>query len=157
MGKIANSQSVANAVTSRKPFRNSTWNECSTNERQSRDSDRSTTKAGSVRTNFRVLGGRYDRQRTLAIRIAAITLASDSAITIARFRSSKAPKFGEYNGSYYNHSRFNLLVCLRPTKAHKKNTYACFVRVSVAHQDRTNAVAGDVDVERAKSSEFPQT
>ena len=34
-------------------------------------------------------GGRYDRQRTLAIRIAAVTLASDSAITIARFRPSK--------------------------------------------------------------------
>ena len=33
--------------------------------------------------------GRYDRQRMLAIRIAAITLASDSAITIARFRPSK--------------------------------------------------------------------
>ena len=36
-------------------------------------------------------GGRYDRQRTLVIRIAAITLASDSAITIARFRPSKRP------------------------------------------------------------------
>ena len=31
----------------------------------------------------------YELQRTLAIRIAAITLASDSAITIARFRPSK--------------------------------------------------------------------
>ena len=35
------------------------------------------------------MGGRCDRQRTLAIRIAAITLASDSAITIAQFRPSK--------------------------------------------------------------------
>ena len=35
------------------------------------------------------LRGRYDRQRTLVIRIAAITLASDSAITIARFRPAK--------------------------------------------------------------------
>ena len=34
-------------------------------------------------------GGRYDRQRTLVIRIAAITLASDSAITIRGFRPSK--------------------------------------------------------------------
>ena len=33
--------------------------------------------------------GRYDRQRTLVIRIAAIILASDSAITLARFRPSK--------------------------------------------------------------------
>ena len=31
------------------------------------------------------------RQRTLVIRIAAITLASDSAITIARFRLFKLP------------------------------------------------------------------
>ena len=36
-------------------------------------------------------GGRDELQRTLAIRIAAITLASDSAITIARFRPSKVP------------------------------------------------------------------
>ena len=39
---------------------------------------------------FLWFGGRYDRQRTLAIRIAAITLTSDSANTIARFRPSKA-------------------------------------------------------------------
>ena len=36
--------------------------------------------------------GGYDCQRTIAIRIAAITLASDSAITIARFRPSKVQK-----------------------------------------------------------------
>ena len=34
-------------------------------------------------------GGRYELQRTLAVRIATITLASDSAITIARFRPPK--------------------------------------------------------------------
>ena len=34
-------------------------------------------------------GGRYDRQQTLVIWIAAITLATTSAITIARFRPSK--------------------------------------------------------------------
>ena len=50
-----------------------------------------TTNAGSTRTNFCVFRGRYDRQRALVIRIAAITLASDSAITIARFRPSKLP------------------------------------------------------------------
>ena len=38
---------------------------------------------------FLLFEGRYDCQRTLAIRIAAITLANDSAITIARFRPSK--------------------------------------------------------------------
>ena len=38
------------------------------------------------------LRGRYDRQRTLVIRIAAKTLASDSGITIARFRPSKVSK-----------------------------------------------------------------
>ena len=48
-------------------------NECCTNERQSRDSNPGTTNA-----RFR-----YDRQRTLVIRIEAITLASDSAITSA--------------------------------------------------------------------------
>ena len=36
-----------------------------------------------------VFRGRYDRQRTLVIRIAAITLGSDSAIILARFRPSK--------------------------------------------------------------------
>ena len=39
-----------------------------------------------------MLWGGYDRQRTLAIRIAAITLASDSARTTARFRPSKPAK-----------------------------------------------------------------
>ena len=76
-------------INSRKPFRSSTWNEYYTKERQSRDSNRSATNAGSTRTKFCVFRGRYDCQRTLVIRIAAITLASDSAITIARFRPSK--------------------------------------------------------------------
>ena len=45
---------------------------------------------GPVRTNFCASGGgRYGRQRPLAIRIAMITLACDSAITIARFLPSK--------------------------------------------------------------------
>ena len=35
-------------------------------------------------------GGRYELQRTLAIRIATTTLASNSALTIARVRPSKA-------------------------------------------------------------------
>ena len=38
---------------------------------------------------FLCLRGTHDRQRTLVIRIAAITLTSDSAITIAQFRPSK--------------------------------------------------------------------
>ena len=37
---------------------------------------------------FLCFRGRFDRQRRLAIRIATITLASDSAIAIARFRLS---------------------------------------------------------------------
>ena len=45
--------------------------------------------AGSTRTKFCGLRGRHDSQRTLVIRIAGITLASDSAITLARFRPSK--------------------------------------------------------------------
>ena len=38
---------------------------------------------------FLCFRGRYDRQRTLAIRIAAITLAGDSATTMASFCPSK--------------------------------------------------------------------
>ena len=43
-----------------------------------------------MRTHVCVLGETYDHQRTLAIRIAAITLASDSVITIdfAHLRSA---------------------------------------------------------------------
>ena len=52
-------------------------------------SNRCTTNAGSMGTTFRVCGGKNDRQRTLVIRIAAITPASDAAITIARFPPSK--------------------------------------------------------------------
>ena len=37
---------------------------------------------------FLCLWGGYDCRRTLVLQIAAITLASDSAITIARFRPS---------------------------------------------------------------------
>ena len=48
--------------------------------------------------------GRYDRQQTLAIRIAAITLASDSAITIARFRPSKAAALIEF---WFKNGRFS--------------------------------------------------
>ena len=48
---------------------------------------------------FLCFRGRYDRQPTLAIRIAMSalrTLASDSAITIARFRPSKIMGYGAY-------------------------------------------------------------
>ena len=45
--------------------------------------------------------GGYDCQRTLVIRIAAITLASDSAITVARFRPGTltlgGPRFASVN------------------------------------------------------------
>ena len=59
---------------------------------QSRDSNRSATNAGPMRTKSCVLGGDMssNERRTLAIRIAATTLASDSAMTIVRFRPSKA-------------------------------------------------------------------
>ena len=49
----------------------------------------SATNAGSMRNKLCVFRVNYDRKRTLVIRIAAITLASDSAITLARFRPSK--------------------------------------------------------------------
>ena len=54
-----------------------------------RSMNRGTTNAGSMRRVC--FGGRYNRQRTLVIRIAAITLASDSTITIARFCPCKRP------------------------------------------------------------------
>ena len=70
-------------------------------------------------TKFCVLRGRYDRQRMLVIRIAAITLAGDSAITLARFRPSKvytttvAPSF--------------LFVCRpTPTSQSKKTGYGVY-------------------------------
>ena len=78
-----------NADNSRKPFRSSTWNGYYTNESQSRDSNRSATNAGSTRTKSCVFRGRYNRQPMLLIQIAATTLASDSAMTIARFHPSK--------------------------------------------------------------------
>ena len=50
-------------------------------------SSRFSPHSSMTRTNN--FGRRYDRQRTLAIRITEITLASDAAITIVRFRPSK--------------------------------------------------------------------
>ena len=94
MGKIANRQSLALSERGQlsQPHSEVPRGEnVKPNECQSRDSNRSTTNAGSARTKFCVFKGRYDRQRTLAIRIAAITV--DSAITIARFRPSKRPCF----------------------------------------------------------------
>ena len=54
---IVNCQCSVNAVTSHKAFRSSMWNECCTNERQSRDPIRGTTNAGSMRTNCCALEG----------------------------------------------------------------------------------------------------
>ena len=69
------------------------WNKCSTSESQHQRAHWRRVNAGSE--EFLCFGGRrYDHQRTLAIRIAAITLASDSARTIARFRPSTGPPKG---------------------------------------------------------------
>ena len=61
MVQIASRQSLVlsevNAVNSREPFRRSTWNQDHTNERQSRDSNRSATSAGPKRTKICVFGG----------------------------------------------------------------------------------------------------
>ena len=46
---------------------------------------------------FLCLEGRYDRQRTLASRIAAITLASDSGVTLAMSPDGYNP---DLNGFY---------------------------------------------------------
>ena len=64
-------------------------------------------------------GGRYELQRTLAIRIAAITLASDSAITLARFRPSKAQMClceSKYQGGVSHHFG-GVLISLKKCRA----------------------------------------
>ena len=90
IGSAGEPQTPRSAALLRTAAWSCTWNEYYTNERQSRDSNRSAANAGPMRTKSCVLGGRYELQRTLAIRIAAITLASDSGITIARFRPLNA-------------------------------------------------------------------
>ena len=98
MGQIANRQSLVFSERGQlsQAIPQVHVDEHYTNERQSRDSNRDATNAGSTKTKFCVFRGRYDRQRTLVIRIAAITLASDSAITLARFHPSKQPTFLEF-------------------------------------------------------------
>ena len=91
MGKIANRQCSANEVNSRRPFRKSTEKECCTNERHSRDSHCRATNARSMRTDVCVLG-EIRLPTNAVIRIAAMTLASDSAIT------SGIPKRGRLEG-----------------------------------------------------------
>ena len=49
----------------------------------------------SLKTNFCVLGERYEHQQALLIQIAAMTLASNSEKTIAQYRSSKS---GSWDG-----------------------------------------------------------
>ena len=61
--------------------------------------NRSTTKAGPMRTNFCLLGGKCDRQRKLVIGISAITLTRHSAITMARLRPSKIATSHRHFGS----------------------------------------------------------
>ena len=74
MGEIANRQSLV--FSERGQLSHAILqvhvNEYYTNERQSHDSNRNATNAGSTRTKFCVFRGRYDRQRTLVIRIAAL-------------------------------------------------------------------------------------
>ena len=61
-----------------------TWNECYASECQSQRNECRVCK-----DQILSFWGADDRQRTLVIEIAAITLASDSAITIAPFGQSK--------------------------------------------------------------------
>ena len=83
-------QSLAFAIDSRKPFRNSRWNKCYTNECQSRDSIRiAVQRTRGLWGPNSVFWGRYEHQRALVVRIAVITLASNSVIAIARFCPSK--------------------------------------------------------------------
>ena len=57
-------------------------------------------------------GWRYELQRTLAVRIAAITLASDSAITIARFRPSKVAMFSGVRQAHFWAHRASKMAAL---------------------------------------------
>ena len=64
MSRIANRQSLVfneRETTLASHSRNSTWNEYYTNERQSRDSNRCATNAGSMRTNFCVFEEKLNR------------------------------------------------------------------------------------------------
>ena len=57
----------------------------------------------------------FDRQRTLVIRIAAMTLASDSAITLARFRPSKVHALCQISGRTLEERQRRLLGTLDAT------------------------------------------
>ena len=61
--------------------------------------------------------GRYDRQPTLAIPIAAITLASDSAITLARFRPSRSRTQLHKKNNKRNRTRRNRFRPVSDTQA----------------------------------------
>ena len=88
MGKITNRQRSANAISSRKPFRSSPSMEHK-RYRNERPFESQHTERRVYEHQFLCFGGRYDHQRTLVIPITAITLASDSRITITRVRPSK--------------------------------------------------------------------
>ena len=64
---------------------------------------------------FCVFRGRYDRNRTLVIRIAALILASASAITLARFRPSKGAKFG---------AKFGTKICKKKSGNFRSATFS---------------------------------
>ena len=86
---IASVQRTRSTLASHSIFR-STWSECCIQrtpiaEFEPRHNERRVCE-GLI---FCVFEGDMTASRTLAIRIAAITLGSDSAITIARFRPSK--------------------------------------------------------------------
>ena len=77
------------------------------------------------------LRGRYDHQRTLVIRIAAITLASDSAITIARFRPSKFGRFSGGGGGI----KPNFAYIIWPTR-YCLQFYACCAMILTESYDK---------------------
>ena len=82
-------------------IRRSMWNEGYTNEAQSYDPNRGTTNAGSTRTNFCVKhclegGMTANKRRTLVFWIAAATLTSDAAITIARCSAMRGVEQGGF-------------------------------------------------------------
>ena len=83
------------------PFRSSTWNECYTNE--SRHNNRRVDG-----DQFLCFRGRYDRQGTLVIRIAAITLASDLVITVAQSHPKHCKEWGCWDAASLRERKMSL-------------------------------------------------
>ena len=96
-----------------------------------------------------VFGGRYDRQRTLAIRIAAITLASDSVIAFARFRPSKLSSLSTFSSSC---ARWLIVNLPKPTPRQNKTNKEGRVRRNRVEEQRTSKNNNNKEEERNQNT-----